>query len=191
LEYHLGLPYNNAEVTHTSLPAGAPTINAPKNIFNLWTTYDIRRGFARSLGFGIGGRHYTDQSATWPTASSSLVTGIVDASVTYRRGLTRWQLNANNLDKKRHRADSYNDVYVKAGEPRVIRGTVSWNFQGSAMLNTHFPSPTEALVAQGSLRGSSLVGRSAFALHHRHRSHRIHPRLSERDPPRLDAVGEP
>ena len=54
--------------------------------------------------------------------------GIVDASMTYRRGPMQWQVNGNNLGNKRYWAGSYNDVYVKPGEPRTIRGTVSWNF---------------------------------------------------------------
>jgi iron complex outermembrane receptor protein len=121
--------YINAEVTHdTTLAAGTPTLNAPKNIFNLWSTYDIQRGFARGLGFGIGGRHYTDQSGDLANSFQLPGYGIVDASVTYRRGPTQWQLNANNLGNKRYWAGSYSDVYVKPGEPRVIRGTVSWNF---------------------------------------------------------------
>jgi iron complex outermembrane recepter protein len=121
--------YINAVVTHdTSLPSGTPTINAPKNIFNLWSTYDLQRGFARGLSFGIGGRHYTDQSGDLANSFELPGYGIVDASVTYRRGPTQWQINANNLASKRYWAGSYSDVYVKPGEPRVIRGTVSWNF---------------------------------------------------------------
>lgn len=121
--------YVNAIVTHdTTLPVGTPTINAPKNIFNIWSTYDIQRGFARGLGFGVGGRHYTDQSGDLANSFQLPGYGIVDASVTYRRGPTQWQLNVNNFGNKRYWAGSYSDVYVKPGEPRVIRGTVSWNF---------------------------------------------------------------
>jgi iron complex outermembrane receptor protein len=121
--------YINAEVTHdTNLPAGTPTLNAPKNIFNVWTTYEVPRGPARGLGFGVGGRHYTDQSGDLANSFQLPGYGIVDASMTYRRGPTLWQVNANNLGNKRYWAGSYSDVYVKPGEPRVIRGTVSWNF---------------------------------------------------------------
>jgi iron complex outermembrane receptor protein len=119
----------NAIVTHdTTLPEGTPTINAPKNIFNIWSTYDIQRGLARGLGFGIGGRHYTDQSGDLANSFQIPGYGVVDASVTYRRGPTQWQLNVNNFGNTRYWAGSYSDVYVKPGEPRVIRGTVSWNF---------------------------------------------------------------
>ena len=121
--------YINAVVTHdTTLPEGTPTINAPKHIFNLWTTYEIPRGVARGLTFGIGGRHYTDQSGDLADTFQLPGYGLVDASLTYRRGRAQWQVNANNIANKRYYSGSYNNVYVKPGEPRVIRGTVSWNF---------------------------------------------------------------
>jgi iron complex outermembrane receptor protein len=121
--------YINAEVTSdTTLPAGTPTLNAPKNIFNIWTTYEVPRGFARGFGFGIGGRHYTDQSGDLANSFQLPGYGLVDVSVTYRRGPSQWQLNMNNLGNTRYWAGSYNNLYVKPGEPRVLRGTVSWNF---------------------------------------------------------------
>ncbi len=121
--------YVNAEVLHdTSLAAGTPTINSPKNLFNLWTTYEVHRGAARGLGFGIGGRRYTDQSGDLADSFQLPGYGLVDASMTYRRGRSHWQINANNLGDTRYASGSYNNVYVKPGEPRTLRGTVSWNF---------------------------------------------------------------
>jgi iron complex outermembrane receptor protein len=121
--------YVNAEVLKdTSLQPGTPTINSPKNLFNIWTTYEVPRGVARGLGFGIGGRHYTDQSGDLADSFQLPGYGIVDASMTYKRGRAHWQINANNLGDKRYASGSYNNVYVKPGEPRTLRGTVSWNF---------------------------------------------------------------
>lgn len=121
--------YIDAKVTHdTTLAAGTPTLNAPKHIFNIWTTYEIPRGLARGVGLGIGGRHYTDQSGDLANTFQLPAYGIVDASLSYRHGPMHWQVNANNITDKRYFAGSYNDLYVKPGEPRVIRGTVSWNF---------------------------------------------------------------
>ena len=121
--------YINAEVTQdTTLPAGTPTINAPRNIFNLWSTYEIQRGEVHGLTFGIGGRHYTDQSGDLANSFQLPGYGLLDASVTYRRGPAQWQLNADNLSNERYFAGSYNDLYVKTGEPRIVRGTFSWNF---------------------------------------------------------------
>jgi iron complex outermembrane receptor protein len=121
--------YINAEVLKdTSLAAGTPTINSPKNLFNIWTTYEVPHGAARGLGFGVGGRHYTEQSGDLADSFQLPGYGIVDASVTYKRGRSHWQLNANNVGDTRYASGSYNDVYVKPGEPRTLRGTVSWDF---------------------------------------------------------------
>ena len=121
--------YVNAEVLHdTTLASGTPTLNAPKNLFNVWTTYEVPHGTLRGLGFGFGGRHYTDQSGDLADSFQLPGYGIVDASATYRRGRSRWQVNANNLGDTRYASGSYNNIYVKPGEPRTIRGTVSWNF---------------------------------------------------------------
>lgn len=121
--------YINAVVTHdTTLPDGTPTLNAPKNIFNIWTTYEIPRGVAHGLTFGVGGNHYTDQSGDLADSFQLPGYGLVNASLTYHRGRAQWQVNANNIANKRYYSGSYNDVYVKPGEPRVVRGTMSWNF---------------------------------------------------------------
>ncbi len=121
--------YVNAEVLHdNTLPAGTPTINSPKNLFNAWSTYEVPRGIARGLGFGIGGRHYTDQSGDLANNFQLPGYGIVDASLSYRRGRAHWKVNAYNLGDKRYASGSYNDVYVRPGEPRTVHGTISWDF---------------------------------------------------------------
>jgi iron complex outermembrane receptor protein len=121
--------YINAEVVQdTTLPAGTPTLNSPKNLFNLWTTYQIPRGRARGLEFGIGGRHYADQSGDLADTFQLPGYGIVDASVSWTHGPAHLQVNALNLSDTRYASGSYNDIYVKPGDPRTIRGTVAWNF---------------------------------------------------------------
>lgn len=122
--------YINAVVTSgdASIPVGSRTLNAPKNIFSVWGTYEVPRGFVRGLGFGVGGRRYTDQAGDLANTFVLPGYGVVDASMTYRRGPTLWQVNANNIGNTRYWAGSYNDLYVKPGEPRTVRGTVSWNF---------------------------------------------------------------
>lgn len=121
--------YIDAEVLHdTTIAPGTPTINAPKNLFNIWTTYELQHGALRGLAVGIGGRHYTDQAGDTSNSFQLPGYGIADGSLTYRRGHAQWQLNANNLADKRYASGSYNNVYVKPGEPRTIRTTLSWNF---------------------------------------------------------------
>jgi len=121
--------YINAEVLHdTSIAVGTPTLNAPKNILNAWTNYEFQRGAARGLAFGFGGRHYTDQAGDQSNSFQLPGYGLTDASASYRRGRALWQINANNLTNARYFSGSYNAVYVRPGEPRTVRGVISWNF---------------------------------------------------------------
>jgi iron complex outermembrane recepter protein len=121
--------YLNAEIVNdTTLPTGTPTINSPKNLFNVWTTYNIPRGILRGLGMGIGGRHYTDQSGDLANSFQLPGYGLIDASLSYGRERFRWQVNAYNLTDARYASGSYNNIYVKPGDPRTVRGTISWNF---------------------------------------------------------------
>lgn len=110
------------------LPDGPRTINAPKNIFNLWTTYEIPRGVARGLAVGFGGRHYTDQAGDLTDSFQLPGYGLVDASLTYRRGPAEWRVNGYNLGNMRYASGSYDNLYVKPGEPRTVRGTFAWFF---------------------------------------------------------------
>lgn len=119
----------DAEVTEDSdIPVGTPTQNVPRHSFNAWTTYEFRRGWARGLGIGFGGRAYTNQSGDLYDTFKIPGYGLVDASVFYRRNRFSWQLNFNNLGDTRYFIGSYDNLYVKPGEPRVLRSTVSWTF---------------------------------------------------------------
>ena len=121
--------FTDAIVTEDSdIPVGTRTQNAPRNTFNAWTTYEVQRGRAKGLGFGFGGRHYTDQSGDLLDTFNLPGFGVIDASVFYRRGHLHWQLNANNLTSARYFAGSYDALYVKPGEPRSIRTTIGWMF---------------------------------------------------------------
>jgi iron complex outermembrane receptor protein len=121
--------YVNAIVTaDQTIPVGTPTWNAPKNLFNVWGTYEIPRGPVRGLLIGFGGRHYTSQSGDTLHTFDIPGYGIMDASASYTHGHAQWRFNAYNLANIRYFAGSYSNVYVNPGEPRTLRGTMSWNF---------------------------------------------------------------
>lgn len=116
------------EGTSGYIAPGTPTLNAPKNIFNVWSTYEIPRGWAHGLAVGLGGRHFTDQAGDLQNSFQLPGYGIVDGSLTYRRGPAEWRFNAYNLTDARYASGSYDNLYVKPGEPRTVRGTFSWFF---------------------------------------------------------------
>lgn len=110
------------------IPTGTPTQNVPKNSFNLWSFYQLQRGRVRGLGFGFGARYYTQQSGDPLHTFSIPAYGLMDASVSYRRGHLGWQLNSYNLADRRYFTGSYNDIYVQPGSPRSIHSRIGWNF---------------------------------------------------------------
>lgn len=119
---------NDVVVSGATIVAGTPTLNAPKHLFNLWSTYEVQHGFLRGAGIGFGGRHYTDQSGDLANSFRIPGYGLLDASLSYRRGHALWQVNASNLANKRYFNGSYNNVYVKPGDPRIVRGSVALTF---------------------------------------------------------------
>ena len=121
--------YTNAIVLQdSSIAAGTPTLNAPRNILNFWTSYEIPRGTLHGMALGFGGRHYTDQTGDQQNSFQLPGYGLADASLSYTRGHAKLQFNANNVTNARYFSGSYNNLYVKPGEPRTVRGTIAWNF---------------------------------------------------------------
>jgi iron complex outermembrane receptor protein len=115
-------------VTDNVIPAGTPTQNVPKNSMNVWSTYELQGGWLKGVGFGFGGRYYTDQSGDLLDTFSIPAYGLIDASIFYRLRHLNWQLNAYNLADTRYFTGSYNNVYVQPGSPRSIHTTISWTF---------------------------------------------------------------
>jgi iron complex outermembrane recepter protein len=121
--------YVDAKVTEDNLiPVGARAQNVPRNSYNLWTRYEFQRGWARGIGFGIGGQYYSAQAGDQMDTFQIPRYGLADALVSYGHGRFRLQLNVNNLLNKRYFTGSYDALYVLPGAPRNARVTVGWNF---------------------------------------------------------------
>jgi iron complex outermembrane recepter protein len=121
--------YVDAYVTKdNAIAVGTRTQNVPRNSYNLWTRYEFQRGWARGLGFGIGGQYYSAQVGDQMDTFQIPRYGLADALVSYRQGRFRLQLNINNLLNKRYFTGSYDALYVLPGAPRTARVTVGWTF---------------------------------------------------------------
>ena len=119
--------FTNAHVVaDTVIRAGTPTQNAPMHGVNVWTTYELQRGWIKGVGFGVGARHYSEQSGDPRNTFSIPGYGLLDAAIFYRRGPLEWQLHVRNLTDTRYFAGSYNDVYVLPGSPRSVHTTLTW-----------------------------------------------------------------
>lgn len=123
--------YTDAEITEdNNLPVGARLAGVPEHMFSAWLKYTFREGPLRGLGFGFGGRYYTEQEgdSTYTNPFELPAYGLMDAAIYYNKGRFSAQVNVNNLADKRYFAGAYNDLYVLPGEPRTIRATVGWTF---------------------------------------------------------------
>jgi iron complex outermembrane receptor protein len=123
--------YNDAEITEdNTLPVGARLQGAPEHAFNVWTKYTLQNGPLKGLGFGLGGRYYTEQEgdSTYSNPFKLPAYGVMDAAVYYERERFLAQVNINNALDERYFVGSYNDLYVLPGEPFTVRATLSWLF---------------------------------------------------------------
>jgi iron complex outermembrane receptor protein len=127
--------YTDAEITRDNeLVVGSPTVNIPKNGFNVWTKYVIADGLLRGLGFSAGVRHYSAQAGDlkYVGAESDAFElpsyTVCDAGVSYDRDRYTLRFNVNNLADEDYFPASYGRTFVMPGEPRTYRFGVSYDF---------------------------------------------------------------
>lgn len=94
----MGYAYTEAQITKDNrLPVGNRLNNVPENAFNLWTTYEIQRGFLQGLGVSVSfffvGERQGDLENTFQLPSYLRT----DAAIFYRRDRFRVALNFKNL----------------------------------------------------------------------------------------------
>jgi iron complex outermembrane recepter protein len=124
-----GYAYTNARVTADNvIPVGNRLFNTPEHAVSLWTTYEIQRGTAKGLGFGLGifyvGRREGDLENSFRVPGYTRT----DASIFYRRNNLRVGLNIENLFDTTYFEAVESSLRVFYGAPLTIRGTISWTF---------------------------------------------------------------
>jgi len=124
--------YTDAEITRDNeLLVGSPTVNVPKDGFNLWSRYVIPDGVFRGLGFSVGARHYTKQAGdlVYVGAESDAFDlpgyTIYDAGLSYELKHCKLRFNVSNLTDKDYFPASSGRTFVMPGEPRSYRFGVS------------------------------------------------------------------
>lgn len=121
--------YLDAEVTRdNTLPVGARLQGVPEHAASAWLKYTLQEGCLRGLGFGIGGRYYTEQAGDAQNSFNLPAYGLLDTALYYERDNFRMQLNFNNVLDRRHFVGSYNDLYVLPGRPFNLAASVTWKF---------------------------------------------------------------
>ena len=101
-----GYTENNATLEKVS--AGSESIvgnslsYTPEEVWNFWLSYQLLKGEARGLGFGLGANHMSEiyNSTTNNFGSEAFTT--VDATVFYKKGNYKISLKADNLFDKEY-----------------------------------------------------------------------------------------
>ncbi|MFZ5875588.1 MAG: TonB-dependent siderophore receptor [Nitrospirota bacterium] len=123
--------YMDAQITEdNSLQVGSRLWGVPEHSVNAWTKYTLQGGPLPGLGFGLGGRYYSEQEgdSTYSNPFTLPAYGVVDAAVYYTSGRFKSQVNVNNVFDKRYFVGAYNDVYVLPGTPFNVQASVGWTF---------------------------------------------------------------
>ncbi len=124
-----GYAYNDARVTKdNATPVGNRLFGAPEHSFNLWTTYRIQQGDLQGLGFGLGFNYVGKTQANLANTFEIPSFFRTDAAIFYEREKFRAALNFRNIFDVEYFIGRGSDVFVYAGAPFTVQGTLSWRF---------------------------------------------------------------
>jgi len=121
--------YTNARVTQDNeFPVGRRLINVPEHAASLWTSYEIQEGDLAGLGVGVGVYFQGERNGDFRTPFILPSYTRTDASIFYRRGHFRTQLNFQNIFNVRYFEGARDQFRVIPGAPFTITGSVAWEF---------------------------------------------------------------
>ncbi|MES2268552.1 MAG: TonB-dependent receptor [Bacteroidota bacterium] len=122
--------YNDAKITKSGIAAeeGQQKPNAPKNMANIWTRYNITKGTLSGLGLGLGA-NYVDKRVLSINVTQSIPSyTLVDAALFYNIGKVQLQFNANNLTGKKYWVGGYDYIRLFPGAPSNYLLTLTYTF---------------------------------------------------------------
>jgi len=123
--------YTDAQITKdNTIPVGTRLAGVPEYTFSAWTKYTLQDGPLRGLGFGLGGRYYTEQEGdlSYTNLFKLPAYGIMNGAIYYERESFHAQVNINNMLDECYFIGSYNDLYVLPGGPLTVQATMGWRF---------------------------------------------------------------
>lgn len=111
--------YNDAKITQSLVPAeiGAQKPNAPKNMANIWTRYNVTNGLFNGLGFGAGANYAGKRNLSINLAQGIPAYTLVNAALYYQVGKVQLQFNANNITNKKYWVGGYDYIRLFPGAP--------------------------------------------------------------------------
>jgi iron complex outermembrane receptor protein len=122
--------YNDAKITDSTIPAevGMQKPNAPHNMANIWTRYNVARGPLSGLGLGLGANYVDRRTLSINLAQSIPNYTLLDAALFYTIGKMQLQLNANNITGKKYWVGGYDYIRLFPGTPRNYLLTMNYSF---------------------------------------------------------------
>lgn len=121
--------YVDAEITKDNFfPVGDRQINVPEHNLSIWARYTLQEGTAKGLGFGVGGRYYSDQAGDLPNTFDIPDYGLVDLTIDYKWKRFKFAIDVNNIFDRRYTQGSYDRGYVLPGDPLSVRASFGWKF---------------------------------------------------------------
>ncbi|TWR29598.1 TonB-dependent receptor [Mucilaginibacter pallidiroseus] len=122
--------YNDAKITESTIPAeiGAQKPNAPRNMANIWTRYNLAQGPLSGLGIGLGANYVDRRTLSINLAQSIPNYTLLDAAMFYTVGRMQLQFNANNLTGKKYWVGGYDYIRLFPGTPRNYLLTMNYSF---------------------------------------------------------------
>ncbi|MEH2286541.1 TonB-dependent siderophore receptor [Nostoc sp.] len=124
-----GYAYTDAVITEDNdLPVGNQLNNVPRHALNLWTTYEIKSGSLKGLGFGVGAFYYGNRQADLDNTVELPSYVRTDAAIYYKRDNYRAAINIKNLFDSDYFVSAQNVNRIIPGDPLTIKGTISWQF---------------------------------------------------------------
>jgi iron complex outermembrane receptor protein len=122
--------YNDAIITDSTIPAevGSQKPNAPHNMANIWTRYNLNKGLLSGLGIGLGANYVDRRTLSINLAQSIPDYTLVDAALFYTIGKMQLQFNANNITGKKYWVGGYDYVRLFPGAPSNYLLTMNYSF---------------------------------------------------------------
>lgn len=123
--------YSDAKIIKSLIPAeiGQQKPNAPKNMANIWTRYNVNRGLFNGLGIGAGANYVDKRSLSLNLAQGIPNYTLVNAALYYQVGQVQLQFNANNITNKKYWVGGYDYLRLFPGAPSNYLLTLNYTIK--------------------------------------------------------------
>jgi iron complex outermembrane receptor protein len=122
--------YNRSYISESPVATevGLQNPNAPRNLANIWTRYNISGGGLKGLGLGAGTNYVGKRNLSINLTQTVPQYMLVNAAVYYSLGKIQLQFNANNITGKKYWVGGYDYIRLFPGAPSNYLATLTYTF---------------------------------------------------------------